>query len=97
MLDAIREKDCISDHVKMGFFDYSDLSKMLENIKVDQKFNNHGTQIAIQLAPILNKANTEEAIPIKDVFERVFSSFKVVAQKGKLEDEMRDNILKDLD
>jgi len=36
MLDEIRKKDCISDHVKMGFFDYSDLSRMLESIKVDQ-------------------------------------------------------------
>ena len=34
MLDEVRKKDCISDHVKMGFFDYSDLSKMLESIKV---------------------------------------------------------------
>ena len=36
MLDEVRKKDCISEHVKMGFFDYSDLSKMLESIKVDQ-------------------------------------------------------------
>ena len=36
MLDEVRQKDCISEHVKMGFFDYSDLSKMLESIKVDQ-------------------------------------------------------------
>jgi hypothetical protein len=36
MLDKVRQKDCISEHVKMGFFDYSDLSKMLESIKVDQ-------------------------------------------------------------
>ena len=39
----------------------------------------------------------DEPTPIKNVFERVFSSFKEVAQKGKLEDTMRDNILKDLD
>ena len=35
MLDEIKKKDCIRDHVKMGFFDYSDLTKMLEKVKLD--------------------------------------------------------------
>jgi hypothetical protein len=60
----------------MGFFDYSDLSKLLGSIKVEQKYNDHGTQIALQLTPILNKASLDEGIQIKDVFERVFTNFK---------------------
>lgn len=97
MLDEIKKKDSISDHVKMGFFDYSDLSKMLDNVKVDKQYSNHGTQIALQLAPILNKASLEHGVRIKDIFERVFRNFQTVAQKGKLEDQMQELILTDMD
>ena len=47
MLDEIKKKDCISEHVKMGFFDYSDLAKMFETIKFDSQHKDKGTQIAL--------------------------------------------------
>lgn len=80
----------------MGFFDYSDLAKMFETIKFDSQHKDRGTQIALQLTPILNKASLDEGIQIKDVFERVFTNFKQVAQKGKLEDQMQQIILNDM-
>ena len=31
MLEEVEKKGCIKEHIKMGFFDYSDFSSLLEN------------------------------------------------------------------
>jgi effector-binding domain-containing protein len=65
----------------MGFFDQTDLTKVLEEIKVSEEFTeNKGAEIVQLLSPVFNKSSIQDGIFIEDIFQRIFKSFVNASQ-----------------
>lgn len=56
MDEIINKKRNVRDHVKMGFFDSTDLEKLLDTLDFNAEFkNNKAAQITCMLGPIFDQ------------------------------------------